>query len=650
MVESRKIFVSSSTFHKPCANESGLLQRPQQYKTYNKEKITKAQEAVQKGISVRRAAEEYGIPKSTLHDRIVGKVGSKSGPRRYLDSCEEIELLNFLSHCSSLGYSRTRQQVIDLVQETVNMKGIQTKVSAGWWKSFQSRHQDLILRQPEPISQSRLAATSDVVLTNYFDLLESTLRDCDLTERPSQIFNLDESGFPLSPKPLKVIAKKGSRHPMCITGQDKSQITVLACVSASGYAIPPLVIFDRQTLREELVNGEVPGTMYALSSSGWMNSEIFEAWFSNHFLSHVPPSRPLLLMIDGHSSHFSPSFVNRAAEEEVVVLCLPPNTTHKTQPLDKGVFSPLKRAWREECHLYMQNNPGKVVTRYQFSSLFCRAWLKAVTPTNIISGFRVSGIFPVDRYKLLPSSADECSSSKFCYRPMLTPVGPYHSPHLNVSNSVQINRSDSLLDANTTIFSVNDSSDSSAFFHDLSATTLCLPDTPTPYEVNPSPCLQQPNVQKPFTQEEIIKYAKRLEEGYDIKTDKRYNYWLSLMGTNHVEKQNVCPRKNTLLSKVITAHEPQIKYPVPQPKQSARVITSEENRKLINEKNEKKLEAERQKEERKLQRERKKIKMQMMKDEKQKLKLQKVTANNFTKSAIGIAGSERVSFCTCQHE
>ena len=79
--------------------------------------------------------------------------------------------------------------------------------------------------------------------------------------------------------------------------------------------------------------------------------------------------------MDGHSSHFSPLFVNKTAEEQVIVFCLPPHSTHKTQPLDKGVFSPLKRAWREECHSYILANPGKVVTRFQFSFLFGRACL-----------------------------------------------------------------------------------------------------------------------------------------------------------------------------------------------------------------------------------------------------------------------------------
>ena len=93
-----------------------------------------------------------------------------------------------------------------------------------------------------------------------------------------------------------------------------------------------------------------------------MNSEIFCNCFTHHFLVHAPASRPLLLLLDGHSTHYNPEFVRVAAHEQVIVL---PNTTHLTQPLDKG---PLKSHWNEECQRYMSRNPGKVVTQYEFNT------------------------------------------------------------------------------------------------------------------------------------------------------------------------------------------------------------------------------------------------------------------------------------------
>ena len=126
-------------------------------------------------------------------------------------------------------------------------------------------------------------------------------------------------------------------------------------------------------LKPEMSIEEVPGTVYGLSSSGWIDSDLFDLWFREHFLLYAPPARPLLLLLEGHSSHFEPKCVQKAAEE-VVLFCLPPHTTHILQPLDNGPFGPLKRYWRETCHQYCVKNPGRLVTRLQFSQLFSKAW------------------------------------------------------------------------------------------------------------------------------------------------------------------------------------------------------------------------------------------------------------------------------------
>ena len=89
--------------------------------------------------------------------------------------------------------------------------------------------------------------------------------------------------------------------------------------------------------------------------------------------------------------------ITRAAEEGVILFTLPPHTSLITQPLDKGCFGPLKKHWRQECWGYISSNLGKVVTRYQFSKLFRAAWEKGLTMTNIIAGFRTTGIFPFAR-------------------------------------------------------------------------------------------------------------------------------------------------------------------------------------------------------------------------------------------------------------
>ena len=160
-----------------------------------------------------------------------------------------------------------------------------------------------------------------------------------------------------------------------------------------------MITFYCKSLAPELYRGEIQGTICALSSSGLIDSEILSAWF-HHFLEYAPSGRPLVLLLDGHSPHYNPEFIRQACENGVIVFCLPPHTTDVCQPLDVTCFHSLKTYWDQACDQYMSANPGKVVTIYQVSQLLSVAWSKAMTPCNITSGFRATGVFPVNRYAI----------------------------------------------------------------------------------------------------------------------------------------------------------------------------------------------------------------------------------------------------------
>ena len=458
--------LTSTMLTQSSSTSTGTTSRPMKYKAWTNENLERACHAVmQEGVSLRRAAEEYQIPKSTIQDHVSGKVflGSKSG-RQYLTESEEKELVTFILRSARIGYPRTRKQIIGLVQYILEQKGHTVSVTSGWWNSFSKRHPEVSLRTPEDFSHARHHYARSETVHNYFDLLEETIISNELESTPSLIFNCDETGMPLNAKPPKVAVKTGTKHSRCVTTGDKSQITVLACCSAAGFILPPFVIFDHKVLKPELCVGEVNGTMYGLSDSGWINSELFELWFLHHFLPHAPAGRPLLLLLDGHSSHYNPTVIRKAAEERVIIFCLPPHSSHETQPLDKGPFGPLKSCWREVCHKFMSENPGKIVTRFTFSQLFNEAWTKAMTIQNISAGFRSTGIYPLNRNALLPPPQEEENS--LAERTGLKFI-PLYSPMKRKST---------------------------------------------------------PKVLR-FSEEEEKRFQKRYEEGYDLKDDMRYNNW-----------------------------------------------------------------------------------------------------------------------------
>ena len=132
-------------------------------------------------------------------------------------------------------------------------------------------------------------------------------------------------------------------------------------------------------------------------------------------LKYAVGSRPLLLILDGHSTHYQPALIKYAKENQVILLCLAPHTTHESQPLDASVFKPLKQNWNDACHKFMEQNPGKVITKYNFSPLLNEAWTKTMTPTVICSGFKRAGIYPfnpnVINYGVSASSEESVMST-----------------------------------------------------------------------------------------------------------------------------------------------------------------------------------------------------------------------------------------------
>ena len=211
-----------------------------------------------------------------------------------------------------------------------------------------------------------------------------------------------------------------------------------------------------------------------MSDKGWTDQELFKHWLKDHFLKYTVSGRPLLLLLDGHSSHYEPASVELAREEGVILFCLPPHTTQDSHPLDCTVFAPLKRHWSDVCHQFQHYHPGMVISKLNFSGLFAEAWLKALTPANIVAGFRKCGVYPFNRNAIpLPDDG--------------------HSGEVEQSNPTNSSASGSSDDVEP---------------H--------KPKSPTPT----------------FTSRQLELFQTRFEEGYNIYDDQDYVVWLDL---NHPE-------------------------------------------------------------------------------------------------------------------
>ena len=141
------------------------------------------------------------------------------------------------------------------------------------------------------------------------------------------------------------------------------------------------------------MNNCVAGAYFGHSPTGWISTELFYVWIANHFAKRVSVW-PVVLLVDGHSSHINLHTSLFCKENNILLYCLPPHSSHLTQPLDVSFIKPLKSAWRKACSSYCANNPGFQVMKQEFAQVFREAWLSSIRLSTIASGFRETGLCP----------------------------------------------------------------------------------------------------------------------------------------------------------------------------------------------------------------------------------------------------------------
>ena len=116
------------------------------------------------------------------------------------------------------------------------------------------------------------------------------------------------------------MALRGSKSVWTKDISTSFHLTLVVCGSASGQVIPPLFLFPGDTLCEELADCDVvEGSFVTASNKGYMTELLFMHWLS-YFSDSVGEGveRPILLVMDGCSSHVSDEIITKALTLKVL--------------------------------------------------------------------------------------------------------------------------------------------------------------------------------------------------------------------------------------------------------------------------------------------------------------------------------------------
>lgn len=370
------------------------------------QQISKAKTLIANGKSKRAAASAIGISESCLRKRLKLNTAATS-MGRFKPTFNYDQEAEFAMHCKQMDeryFGLTITDLRRLAFEYASANNIENRFDksakmAGrdWVECFLKRHPQLVLRQSAATSLARAMGFNKIQVDKFYKNLKDLYLKYNF--QPSRIYNVDETGISTVPKKMpKVVTTKGKKVVAKIVSAERGiTVTAICCMNASGHYIPPAFIYPRKRPRDDLLDGGPSESICMVSDSGFVNTELFVNWL-HHFKYFARPSQedPVLLILDNHSSHISLEAVKYARSSNIVMLTLPPHGSHKLQPLDRCLYSPLKTKYSIECDKFMSQHPGRGITQYQVARLFNEAYKKVATMGNAESGFRVTGIFPYD--------------------------------------------------------------------------------------------------------------------------------------------------------------------------------------------------------------------------------------------------------------
>ncbi|KAH3736882.1 hypothetical protein DPMN_043457 [Dreissena polymorpha] len=86
-------------------------------------------------------------------------------------------------------------------------------------------------------------------------------------------------------------------------------------------------------------------------------------------------------------SYLSLTLTTLALERNIILFVLPLHSRHLTQPLDIGVFGPMKAFYNRESQAFMHSNPGMSIITRDIARLTAKPFTKTFRTENISSAF-----------------------------------------------------------------------------------------------------------------------------------------------------------------------------------------------------------------------------------------------------------------------
>ncbi|KAJ6436785.1 DDE superfamily endonuclease, CENP-B-like protein [Purpureocillium lavendulum] len=361
-------------------------------------------------INYAATARRFNCDETTLRRRHQGKQRSRRDADRLyksrLSKQQERDLIAYIHKLSSRGIPPTLSMIKNFAQDIAK-----TEVGKDWPYRFVQRYRDeLGCTWFDGLDMSRKRADNASRYKAYFELIRTKIEQYNIL--PCNTYNVDEKGFLLgvinrTKRVFALSVKKQGKLLGAAQDGNRSWITFLACVCQDLSALPPFLIYQgkpgqvQDTWLTEF-DPEHQSAFFTTSETGWTSHQRGKEWLTGVFDRFTKAKARngrdyRLLITDGHSSHVNMDFLEWCDQHRIIVAVFPPHSTHRLQPLDVSLFSPLSTAYSNQLIQWTAKTQGLVgLSKREFWTLFWNAFEASFTPENVASGWKRTGLLPFD--------------------------------------------------------------------------------------------------------------------------------------------------------------------------------------------------------------------------------------------------------------
>ncbi|XP_045542764.1 uncharacterized protein LOC123723613 [Papilio machaon] len=254
-----------------------------------------------------------------------------------------------------------------------------------WVFNLMKRHPKIILQIPNINSKS---VGFNVAELDYF---YKTLNGFYNVKKnpPDRIYTIDYIKIFLGESSTYIINQTKNKE-----NKDGIILKAILCLNADGHYLPSMIIFPQKqqpdlTYKESAWKICIPNSSLTNEFLQWLRRFIF--------LSGAKKEQQVLLLFDGQLMYTkSIEIVNITRNNGINMICFPPCTQNRLQPIDDVFINDLSKAYEKVVEIWLQSNPGNKLTAENVVNLFDKILSKEAATFAATEAFKRCGIYPLD--------------------------------------------------------------------------------------------------------------------------------------------------------------------------------------------------------------------------------------------------------------